>query len=480
MKRTILLSLIGAILFLGLSNCNKNTIGANNEGVSLLTSKQLERAEINYKNYCSGCHGEQMQAFVDRKWAHGDTEADIIKGIKYGYPDGGMPAYDTTFTDDEVQELAKYILEGIKGMDRYAFQDAVLTTDTFSSASLKFELDTVASGMKSPWGMTFLSNGDMLVTEKSGTLYRVTSSGAQEKVEGLPTVVDKGQGGLLDVELHPKFNENQVIYLSYSKQHPQDADLATTAIFRAKLVGNRLTEGKDIFVAEPYAKTRHHYGSRLEFDKNGYLFFSVGDRGNQNENPQNLNSDCGKIHRINDDGSIPSDNPFVNTAGARPSIFSYGHRNPQGVAMNPATGKIWTHEHGPRGGDEINISESGKNYGWPVISYGINYNGTTFTNLTAKEGMEQPLTYWVPSIAPCGMTFVKGNRYPSWSGSLLVGSLRFKYLNLCKIENNKVVSQELLMKNIGRVRNVEIGKDGYIYVAVEDPGFVYRLMPIQG
>lgn len=480
MKKILLLSMACLALCLVLWRCNKNGIGANGAVSLTLNSKQLERAEANYKNYCSSCHGEQMQAFVDRKWAHGKTEADLVKGIKYGYPDGGMSAYDTTFTDEETQELAKYILYGIQNMDRYAFQDLTLTSDTFASASVKFELDTIASGMDSPWGMTFLANGDILVTEKSGTLYRIKPSGTKEKIEGVPTVVNKGQGGLLDVELHPKFAENQLIYLSYSKPNPQNADLATTAILRAKLVGNNLMEAKDIFVAEPYATTRHHYGCRLEFDKQGYLFFSVGDRGNQNENPQNLSSHCGKIHRINDDGTIPPDNPFVNTPGAKPSIFSYGHRNPQGVAMNPATGQIWSHEHGPRGGDEINISDKGKNYGWPVISYGINYNGTTFTNLTAKEGMEQPITYWVPSIAPCGMTFVKGSRYPSWAGSLLIGSLRFKYLNLCKIENNKVVAQELLMKNIGRVRNVEMGSDGYIYVAVETPGFVFRLMPITG
>lgn len=460
--------------------CGKTMVEENNiKGQPILTSQQLSNAEANYDNYCSGCHGAQMQAFVDRKWKYGKTRADIIKAIKVGYPDDGMPSYDTTFTDNETAELTDYILKGINSMNRYAFQNDKLETDTFVTASLTFELDTIVTGMDSPWGMTFLPDGDMLVTEKKGELYRVQPNGDKVALTGVPSVNGGGQGGLLDVELHPNFAENNFIYISYSKPHPTDKDLATTAIMRAKLSGSALMEQKDIFVADPYLTTRHHYGSRIEFDRDGYLFFSVGDRGRRDDNPQYLTNHCGKIHRINDDGSIPTDNPFVGQEEAKGSIYSYGHRNPQGVAMNPATGVMWEHEHGPRGGDEVNIIQKGVNYGWPVISYGINYNGTTFTEKTAKAGMEQPITYWVPSIAPCGMTFVKSNKYKGWEGDLLVGSLRYKYLNLCKIEGDKITSQELLMKNIGRVRSVEVSPDGYIYVSVENPGMVYRLMPIE-
>ncbi len=480
MRKIAVISLIVlAIAFV--AACKKGMVESNNvKGHPILTTAQLTRAEGNYSNYCSSCHGVQMQAFVDRTWKYGQTKADIIKAVKYGYPDGGMPAYEETFTDEEIEELAVYIVEGLKTMDRYAFQDKPITSDTFVTASVTFRLDTVATGMQSPWGMTFLPNGDLLVTEKFGTLFRVKPNGEKTAIKGTPEVNSEGQGGLLDIELHPKFTENNVIYLSYSKINNEDKSLATTAIMRAKLDGDNLTEQKDIFVALPYFKTRHHYGSRLEFDREGYLFFSVGDRGRQDENPQNLGSHCGKIHRINDDGTIPTDNPFVNTPGAMPSIYSYGHRNPQGVAMNPMTGEMWAHEHGPRGGDELNRIKKGANYGWPVISYGINYNGTTFTNITEKEGMEQPITYWVPSIAPCGMTFATTNRYGKWENNILLGSLRYKYLNLCRLDNEKVSSQELLLQNIGRMRSVEVSPDGYIYVSVENPGIVYRLLPLEG
>ena len=217
----------------------------------------------------------------------------------------------------------------------------------------------------------------------------------------------------------------------------------------------------------------------MEFDKDGFLYFSVGERGNHDVFPQNLDNDCGKVHRIYDDGKIPQDNPFVNKDNAKASVYSYGHRNPQGMAIEPKSGKIWTHEHGPRGGDEINIIQKSVNYGWPVISYGINYDGTVLTKNTKMKGMEQPLLYWVPSIAPCGMTFVKGGRYKGWEGDLLVGSLRFKYVNRCKIVNDKIVKEEKLLKNIGRVRSVEMSPDGYIYVSVENPGLIYRLIPLE-
>lgn len=434
--------------------------------------------EANYQNYCAGCHGEEMNAFVDRRWKHGNTQTDLVKAIKYGYDDEGMPAFDTTFTDQEVRELADYILTGIENVDRYKFTNE-LKTDTFLVSGKTLELDTIASGLDVPWGMEFLPNGDMLITERKGDLLLRDTNGKISKIKGGPDVLAQGQGGLLDVKLHPNFSENSYIYLSYSAHKSGDGKkLSTTAIMRAQLKGNKLSNQEIIFEALPYSTTRHHYGSRLEFDEDGYLFFSVGDRGNRNVNPQNLDNHCGKIHRIKDDGSIPEDNPFVNTPGAMASIYSFGHRNPQGVSIQPATGAIWSHEHGPRGGDEINISQPGLNYGWPVISYGINYNGTIFTEITEKEDMQQPLLYWLPSIAPCGMDFIDSDKYGDWKGHLLVGSLRFKYVNLCHIEDNKVVKEEMLFKNIGRVRDVRMGPDGYMYVAVEKPGAVYRVMPV--
>lgn len=439
----------------------------------------IKDAETNYKEFCASCHGEKMDAFVDRKWKHGNSEQDLFKAIKVGYPDEGMPGFDTAFTDDEIHDLTDYIITGIKNVKRYEFTEKV-TTNIFKTASLTIRLDTIITGLKSPWGMAFLPNGDMLVTEKFGSLYRINKNKKRSLVEGVPGVLAEGQGGLMDVILHPQFSKNNIVYISYSLvKKTETGVLATTAIAKARLNGNKLIDFKNIFIAEPFSRTKHHYGCRMAFDKNGYMFFSVGDRGNHNENPQSLSSDAGKIHRIKHDGSIPADNPFINTPGARPSIWSYGQRNPQGADIHPTTGILWTHEHGPRGGDEINIIEKGKNYGWPVVSYGINYNGTIITKHSTMEGIQPPLHYWIPSIGPSGMTFVEGDRYKGWKGHLLVGSLRFKYLNLCRLKGNKVISEEILFKNIGRVRDVRMAPDGFIYMSVENPGIVYRLVPVK-
>lgn len=444
----------------------------------VIDSATLQAGKI-YQEYCSTCHGEQMLAFADRKWKHGKESENIYQSIKNGYAEAGMPRWDSLFNDSQIEMMANFILTGIENVERYGFQEITLDSDTFKTESLTFSLDTILSGIDVPWGMAFLPNDDLLVTERSGAFYRVDGEGNKIVIKGTPTVRDKGQGGLMDVELHPDFAQNNWIYISYSKMKIEEEDtLATTVVDRYVLVGDELSDRKQLLEALPYTKGRNHFGGRLEFDKEGYLFISVGDRGKRTENPQFLNRKPGKIHRLHDDGRIPEDNPFVNTPDAVKSVYSYGHRNPQGMTLNPWTGLIWTHEHGPRGGDEINIIQKGLNYGWPTISYGINYDATVFTDKLAQEGMEQPLHYWVPSIAPSGMTFVDSNIYGDWKGDLLVGSLRFKYLNRCVIENDKVVREEILMKNIGRVRNVKVGNNGYIYVAVEDPGYIFRLVPI--
>lgn len=468
------------ILSLFTIHCNRST--GNNGKPELTTgvlvgNPDLADAAANYKNYCGGCHGENLRTFVDRKWNHGSADQDLFKAIKYGYENEGMPAYDTTFTDQEINDLVTYIKEGIKNVEKIKTVEAS-KRKVYHSKDLVYTVDTVLSGLDIPWGMTFLPDGDLLYTERSGSLYRYRKGQRPQKVSGTPKVLAQGQGGLLDVVLHPDFENNQWIYLSYSLANPDDSGTATTAINRAKLNGNQLTNSEKIFEALPFVSTRHHYGSRFAFDKEGYLFFSVGDRGKRDEHPQFLSNHCGKIHRIKDDGSIPLDNPFVATEGAMPSIYSYGHRNPQGLAMHPSSGVIWEHEHGPKGGDEVNIIQKGKNYGWPVISYGINYSGTKFTDITEKEGMEQPELYWVPSIAPCGTAFSDSDVYPGWKGDLMVGSLRFNYIKRCMLENGKITGEEILLEDIGRVRNVIMGRDGYLYVAVEDPGTIYKIVPI--
>lgn len=336
-----------------------------------------------------------------------------------------------------------------------------------------FKTETVIPDLNVPWGIDWLPNGDMIVTEIHGTLYRWNGEELQE-ISGTPEVVAAGQGGLLDVKIHPDYASNGWIYLSYSK--PMPGGKATTAVVRGKLDGNAFVESAEVFRAEPASTTRHHYGSRIVFDKEGYMYVSVGDRGNRDENPQKLDNHCGKIHRMNDDGGVPSDNPFVGNPIAMQTIYSYGHRNPQGMVVHPETGKIWEHEHGPQGGDEVNILQPKKNYGWPVISYGINYDGTSFTDITEKEGMVQPEIYWVPSIAPSGMEFVTSNKYGKLKGDLLAGSLKFGYLHRCDLENNDIVKQEKYLEGIGRVRVIRQGPDGFIYIGVEGKG-ILKLLP---
>ena len=343
-----------------------------------------------------------------------------------------------------------------------------------SPETINYTTEVIVPELNIPWGMVFLSDGSILLTEKEGKLIHY-KDGVKLEIEGLPTVLARGQGGLLDIELHPNYKSNGWIYLSYSSPEGE-GEGANTAIMRAKIEGNKLVNSELLYKASPNSRKGQHFGSRLEFDNDGFLYFSVGDRGDRDTNPQDITRDGGKIYRLNDDGSIPEDNPFVNETNAKTAIYSYGHRNPQGMTRHPQTGKIWTHEHGPQGGDEINIIQSGKNYGWPVISYGINYSGTSFTDLTAKPGMEQPLFYWVPSIAPSGLTFVDSDIYPSWKGNLLVGSLKFQYVERLELKNDKIVKREKIVEGLGRVRNVKQGPDGFIYVAIEELGIV-KIIP---
>ena len=438
-----------------------------------------EPTEKIYTQYCASCHGEKVEAFVDRKWKHGNTKAELIASISNGYSDMGMPTWKETLSKKDIEKLADLIVENLAGVEQYKFANKP-SSNVFSSEGMTVSLDTIATGFDSPWGFAQLPNRDFLISDRSGTLYLVDQKRNKTAIKGTPEVMAKGQGGLLDIALHPQFEQNGWVYLSYSKFKKEGGlTLTSTGIVRGKIKNNQWVESQDIFESLPYTKTFHHYGSRIAFDKKGFLFFSVGERGMEKDFPQFTDNDNGKIHRLHDDGTVPKDNPFVGKDPAKfhPSIFSYGQRNPQGLTLNPFTGAIWETEHGPRGGDEINIIQSGRNYGWPVISYGINYDGKPITNISKKEGMEQPISYFIPSIAPSGLTFVNSDKYPAWKGNLMIGSLRFNYLNRCVIKDNKVVSQEKVLVNLGRMRNVKLGADGYLYVGTENPGMVFRLMP---
>jgi glucose/arabinose dehydrogenase len=346
----------------------------------------------------------------------------------------------------------------------------------YRSEKAAFRLHIVAGGLENPWGLAFLPGGDMLVTERPGRL-RLIKDGKLIKapIAGVPGVVARGQGGLLDVVAHPRFAETRVIYLTYSGRGP---DGVGTHVARAKFDGSRLADVEVIFSAEPRSSGGAHFGSRIVFDREGLMYVTSGER-QEADNAQSLSTHTGKVLRLTDEGKVPPGNPFVNRPGAKPEIFTYGHRNPQGIARHPETGAIWAVEHGARGGDEINILKGGTNYGWPVITYGRSYAGFSIGEGTHKPGMAQPIKYWVPSIAPSGMAFYTGDKFPAWKGNLFVGALVLTHLNRLTLDGDNVVGEERLLKEWDqRIRDVRNGPDGYLYILTdEDPGVLARLEP---
>jgi len=331
----------------------------------------------------------------------------------------------------------------------------------------------VASGLQNPWGIAFLPGGDILITERAGRL-RIVREGRllPGTVPGVPEVLAQGQGGLMDVQPHPDFATNRLIYITYSKPYT-DLEGARTVLIRGTFQDDVLTNIEELFSAQ--AVGRGHYGSRIAFDGNGYVFITAGDRqapsrGDLYAHPaQDLSNHHGVVVRLHDDGRIPADNPFVGTAGALGEIWSYGHRNPQGLAFHPMTGDLWANEHGPQGGDELNVVLPGRNYGWPVIGYGVNYgSGTTIHEGTLKEGMESPKHFWVPSIATSGLMIYTGDQFPAWRGNIFVGGLGGEQLARLTIDGQTVLNEETLFQRMGRVRDVRQGPDGYVYLAIDD------------
>jgi aldose sugar dehydrogenase len=342
------------------------------------------------------------------------------------------------------------------------------------SGELTFKVVTVAEGLENPWAIAFLPDGDILVTERPGRI-RIIRNGVllDKEVQGLPTIRTGNQGGLLDLILHPDFANNRLVYISYSKPNADDSE-GTTSIIRARFENDALVNVEEILEAKAWYRSRGHYGSRLAFDKDGYLFITIGDRqvpprGElQEHNSQKLSDHFGTTLRIHDDGRVPQDNPFVGVDGAMPEIWSYGHRNAQGLTIDPATGNIWQHEHGPQGGDELNLTKKGVNYGWPVIGYGVNYGvGTPIHESATKDGMEQPVHYWVPSIAASGLMIYNGDAFPQWKGNIFAGGLAGEQLARLIMDGTRVLSEETLLSGIGRIRDVRQGPDGFIYLALD-------------
>ncbi|MBM3342760.1 MAG: PQQ-dependent sugar dehydrogenase [Betaproteobacteria bacterium] len=349
---------------------------------------------------------------------------------------------------------------------------------TINTDAHRIRVAQLTAGLNHPWSLAFLPDGRMLVTERPGRLRIIGKDFKLDPmpVEGVPAVTAVGQGGLMDVVLHPKFAENNWVYLSYAAG---DARGIGTEVARGVLKGNRLENVQVLFRMEPKLRNGYHFGSRIVFDRDGMLFITLGDRGEM-ERAQNPGDHNGSVIRLHDDGRVPKDNPFVGKAGYRPEKFTLGNRNMQGAALHPQSGLLWTHEHGPQGGDEINVIRAGVNYGWPVITYGANYGtGSKIGEGTEKAGMAQPLYRWTPSIAPSGMAFYSGDKFPKWRGDLFVGALRDQSLVRLRLDGEKVLSEERLLKNqIGRIRDVRVGPDGLIYLLTDAPnGALVRLEP---
>ena len=345
-----------------------------------------------------------------------------------------------------------------------------------------FRVETFIDGFDIPWGMVFLPTKNLIVSDRNGSLWLVDyKKKSKTQISGVPNVKYKGQGGLLDVQIHPDFIKNKYIYIGFTDYLKNKKNRTFTSVIRARLNNNKLTDKKIIYKADNkfYTNSNIHYGTRIVFDDRGYLYFSIGDRGNRNQ-AQLLEYPNGKIHRLNSDGSIPNDNPFFEINNAIKSIWTYGNRNPQGLAIHPASFILFETEHGPKGGDELNILSSGKNYGWPEITYGKNYSGTTITKHTHKEGMEQPVIHWTPSIAVCGIDFYDSELFKNWENNLLVSSLKFEHLYRIEIDDyNQVIDQEIIYEAGSRIRDVQTGPEGFIYIALENPGRIARFIPIK-
>jgi len=504
-----------------------------------------------FTDKCAGCHGltvtgGRVESLFDTKWTYATDDESMVRIIHDGIDGTPMVPFATALSDQQIWQLVSYIR--MQGAALQAKPTYVPDPDgqVVKSEKQTFKIEVIAREIETPWALAFLPDGRLLITERPGRV-RIWQKGkpVPDTVTGLPKVWEKQDGGLFDVEVHPDYKKNGWIYLSYSETlpgyvappppppAPAAAPPATpppagtpaerganpaapgaggpgapgapggqggrgrgrggppdppsmTVIIRGKInKNNEWVDQQVLFRAKPewYSSTNAHYGSRFIFDKQGHLFYTLGEK-NSMANAQDLTNPLGKIHRINDDGSVPKDNPFVNTPGAIPTIWSYGHRNPQGLAWNPVTGKLWESEHGPQGGDEINVIEKGHNYGWGVITMGTQ-NGITER---AHEGMEQPIVYYTPTIAPSGITFYTGNKYPQWKNNLFVSALGGQQLRRLETDGDKVTHQEQAFNQFGRVHDVIVGPDGYLYVTLQlpgtslsqsTPGMIARLIPVK-
>lgn len=433
------------------------------------------------QEFCVSCHNQNLVGspapnLLDPLWTNGGSDDAILRNIRQGFPASGMPAFAGVLTEPEMRSIIGYLrslaVDYAAGRITHPTQPKSLQLAT-ELAGMRIE--TYVADLETPWGIAFLPDGGMLVSEREGRL-RLIRAGKLERepVRDLPRAFVKQDGGLLDVAIHPDFARNRWIYLAYVEAGIR-ADTSMTVVIRGRIREGHWVDQQEIFRAPPerYYSGHIHYGCRFLFDRAGHLFFTIGDRGHS-EDAQDLASPCGKIHRVMDDGRIPPDNPFVNQTGAWPSIWTLGNRHPQGLMFHPLTGKLWESEHGPSGGDEVNRIEGGRNYGWPVVSSGTDRR---MQFLPEKSGMESPLAAWTPSVAPAGIEFYTGDKVPAWKNNLFVACLGGEQLKRLETNGDHVTHEEIVFKGLGRVRDVVTGPDGLLYLAMNTPGRIARLVP---
>ncbi|MCB1094362.1 MAG: PQQ-dependent sugar dehydrogenase [Verrucomicrobiae bacterium] len=455
------------------------------------------KVEALYASLCAQCHGKNLEggmapSFLDGEWKHGSTDAEIAQTILKGNIQFGMTPWEGILSDDQIRSMVIFIRE----KERVALNEGItfpkpepgkVTKTDHESYLIETVIDE--GKLEIPWAIAFLPDGSKLVTERAGRLRLIDAAGNlhPDPIKGTPEVMQLGQGGLLEVATHPDYSSNGWIYLGFADGWKEGVDSrgrpkmkALTAVVRGRIKDHTWVDQEWIWKGDKkfYTDAGPHFGTRFVFDQ-GFLYFIVGERGGNME-AQDLGNPKGKIFRVHDDGRIPTDNPTF--AGAKttplPGLWSAGHRNPQGMDIDPRDSAIYSTEHGPRGGDELNRILPGHNYGWPVITYGMNYDGTPMTSKTHEEGMDQPLTYWVPSIATCGLDFYTGDKFPNWKNDLLVGALKNQEIRRLRIVDGKVTEQEVIMKDLGRVRDVADGPDGSIYVLLNGPDSIVRIVPV--
>lgn len=439
-----------------------------------------------YKQYCAGCHGGQLQgggatALIKKDWKHGSDRASILRTIRNGVPATEMIKWSGVLPDKDIEAVADYIVKAQRSPRIVAKEKKPLVVKT-KLYTLRIQ-ELITKGIKDPYGIEFINAHRALMTGKRGELYWIVGGKLDNHpIKGLPwTYAYDNYGGFMDLALDPDYAHTGWIYLSYSYNSLHNPDKNTpgmTSIVRGRIKNYQWQDQQVLFQVPDSLQVGNgtRWGSRLLFDKAGYLYFTIGDMDHK-EDAQNLGKANAKIYRINRDGSIPQDNPFYGQENRLQAIYTYGNRNAQGLAQHPETGLIYAAEHGPKGGDELNIIKNGGNYGWPLITYGIDYDGSIISKDTAMAGMEQPITYWTPSIAVCAIDFVKGPLFPAWKNNLIVTALMYEEVRRLVIDKDHVQEQEILLKGYGRVRDVKAGPDGALYVITNSPDALLRITP---